>query len=272
SGRQLCLSDIGAVWTRKNADFSFNDDLVNVQELKYAVMETEHTLYSMMFALDCYWMNHPSAVRSSSWKGEQLIRAAKMGLNIPESIITNQPNQAKQFISHAQGQVIFKSLSSASLGSESIEDEDDVVVTGLKTTLVTDEHLANIDAISEIPVCFQTYIEKQFELRVTVIDDEVFCAKINSQTDVRTQIDYRDYSADIIYEKYELPDNIADKVIRFVHSYGLKYGAIDLIASQNNDYFFLENNPVGQFMFIEQLVPELKMFEKIANCLIGATQ
>jgi hypothetical protein len=53
-----------------------------------------------------------------------------------------------------------------------------------------------------------------------------------------------------------------------VRSYGLNYGAIDLIVTPRGEHVFLENNPVGQFLFIEELVPELDMTGALAMCLV----
>jgi hypothetical protein len=53
-----------------------------------------------------------------------------------------------------------------------------------------------------------------------------------------------------------------------VHSYQLNYGAIDLIVTPDNEYVFLENNPAGQFLFVEQLVPALTMSDSLARRLV----
>ena len=51
------------------------------QEKAYADAETEHILFSLLYSLDCYWMSHPVALRGANWKGEQLLRAARMGFS-----------------------------------------------------------------------------------------------------------------------------------------------------------------------------------------------
>ena len=77
SGAEMAMADIGAVWTRKSADFRFlSDDELGPQERAYATAETEHMLTSLLLTTDGYWMNHPLASRSAMWKGEQLQRAA----------------------------------------------------------------------------------------------------------------------------------------------------------------------------------------------------
>jgi D-alanine-D-alanine ligase-like ATP-grasp enzyme len=53
-----------------------------------------------------------------------------------------------------------------------------------------------------------------------------------------------------------------------VRSYHLNFSAIDLILTPDGRYVFLENNPNGQFMWVEKLVPELEMTAALASCLI----
>ncbi len=47
---------------------------------------------------------------------------------------------------------------------------------------------------------------------------------------------------------------------------------MDIIVTPEDEFVFLENNPGGQFLFVEQLVPELKMMDTLANCLIEGVQ
>jgi glutathione synthase/RimK-type ligase-like ATP-grasp enzyme len=265
---EASIADIGAVWTRKSGDFSFlSDQYLGPQERAYAVAETKHILTSLLLNIDGYWMNHPMASQSAMWKGEQLHRAARLGFRVPPSLTTNDGDVVRRFRSEVGGDIIFKPLSSPSLGADDV-DAVDRVVPSLATTLITDEHEDMLDALRELPGFFQQYIPKRYELRVTVIDDQVFAARIHSQDDERTRTDYRDFSAEIDYTIDKLPSEIERMCRDFVHSYGLKFGALDLIHTPEGEYVFLENNPAGQFLFVEQLVPELRMLDAVTDCLI----
>ena len=125
-----------------------------------------------------------------------------------------------------------------------------------------------LDAVAQLPCFFQHHVRKAHELRVTVIGDRLFAARIHSQDDPRTAADFRDFSAEILYEAATLPPELERRCIQLVHSYGLTYGAIDLIVTPEGEHVFLENNPAGQFLFVEQLVPELRMCDAVAQCLI----
>jgi glutathione synthase/RimK-type ligase-like ATP-grasp enzyme len=103
---------------------------------------------------------------------------------------------------------------------------------------------------------------------VTVVGDSLFAARIHSQDDPRTATDWRDMSAEILYEPADLPPEVERRCLDFVHSYGLTFGALDLIVTPEGEHVFLENNPVGQFLFVEQLVPELDLTGAVARCLV----
>lgn len=263
--------EVGAVWTRKSADFKFSNDELGAQELAYAKAETEHILTSLLLTLDAYWMNHPLATRCAMWKGEQLLRAARAGFKVPPSLATTRGEAVRRFRAAVGGEIIFKPLSSPDLGADLV-DHADRVSPGLATTLITDEHDEMLDALSVIPGFFQQHIPKRYELRVTVIGQSVFAASIHSQDDERTRTDYRDFSAEIRYETADLPLDVQHRCRDFVHSYGLMYGALDLIVTPAGDYVFLENNPAGQFLFVEQLVPELRMIDAVVECLIAGAR
>lgn len=265
---EIAMTGVGAVWTRKSADFRFlSDEDFGPQERAYAIAETHHMLTSLLLTTNGYWMNHPLASHGAMWKGEQLHRAARFGFRVPPSLTANDGDAVRRFRSAVGGDIIFKPLSSPSLGADEV-DAADRIVPNLATTLIAPEHEDMLDALRELPGFFQQYIPKRYELRVTVIGERVFAARIDSQGDERTRTDYRDFSAEIDYAAETLPLEIERRCREFVRSYGLTFGALDLIFTPEGEYVFLENNPAGQFLFVEQLVPELRMLDAVTDCLI----
>lgn len=267
TGTTLESCQIAATWNRKIAEYSFISDDLTVQELEYAKAETEHAMFGLLYTLDCYWMSHPVNLRGSMWKGEQLNRAQKIGFRIPASLVSNCPDEVRDFKNHLPGDMIFKTLSTPDLASSKVSDEERVA-NGVPTTVITNEFMENVEAVREVPCHFQEYIPKLYELRVTIIGDKLFAAKIHSQEDQRTMVDSRDMTAEILYEAIKLPEAIEKRCFAFVKSYGLNYSAMDIIVTPDNEYVFLENNPNGQFLYVQQLIPEYNMLETLADTLI----
>jgi glutathione synthase/RimK-type ligase-like ATP-grasp enzyme len=49
----------------------------------------------------------------------------------------------------------------------------------------------------------------------------------------------------------ELPPTVQTAVLDLQRRLGLSYGAIDMRRTPQGDYFFLEVNPAGQWLFVE---------------------
>lgn len=266
-GAWLDLQQVGAVWLRKPAEYAYASEDLGPQERAYARLETDQAMFSLLYSLDCYWLSHPLALRAAQWKGEQLERAARMGFRVPDTVITNVADDVRAFRAAVGGPIIFKAMSTPTLASEAVA-ADEQISRGLATTVIDDAMLDELDAVGEVSCQFQEYIAKQYELRVTVIGNTLFAARLHTQDDARTAIDSRDMSAPIRYEACMLPPDIHQRCLDFVHSYGLQYGALDLIVTPEGDYVFLENNPVGQFLYVQQLIPAFRLLDCVADKLI----
>ncbi|MEA3011145.1 MAG: hypothetical protein QOJ91_2837 [Sphingomonadales bacterium] len=269
TGDALELRDIGAVWMRKRAPFRYLSDEMAAHEKAHADAETSHMLLGSLRSLDCGWMSHPDAVRGALYKPEQLRRAARMGFAVPASLMTNVRSEVDRFAGSAEHGIVFKTLSSL-LDAADLVAPDERLAGAVPTTLIGEEHDEMLDSVEQLPCFFQHYVPKRHELRVTVVGGSVFAARIHSQDDPRTATDCRNMSAEIRYEAEALPPEVAKRCVDFVHNYGLTFGAIDLIVTPSGEHVFLENNPVGQFLFVEQLVPELDMTGAVARWLVDA--
>ncbi len=89
---------------------------------------------------------------------------------------------------------------------------------------------------------FQSGIEKRADVRVFFVGDAFFA--VSSFADGG--------EAPIRVAPFTLPDAIAQKLQRLMTTLQLNSGSIDLLVDQNDDYHFLEVNPVGQFDFVSE--------------------
>jgi glutathione synthase/RimK-type ligase-like ATP-grasp enzyme len=114
--------------------------------------------------------------------------------------------------------------------------------------------LARYRAVRHEPLIIQEYVPKRVELRITVVDSQVFAAEIHSQASARTQHDWRHYDNERTpYVPHALPAAIAALCVRLVRVMGLCYGAIDMVLTPEGEYVFLEINPNGQWAWVEGL-------------------
>lgn len=270
NGRSISSDAVRSVWWRRPSEFAIPQDLT-LQERIFLTEEIDHALCGLWFSLDCYWVSHPEFIRQASWKGEQLIRAQRYGFDVPRTIISSDPDVVRKFYKECNEKVVFKVMSDPHLGAPKLFERDPSVVPDLRTTsttLLTDAELEILETVRLAPCMFQEHVPKKFEYRVTVIGEEVFVAEIHSQKNEQTKIDWRGFDSNIPIFKGTLPDHVVQACLSLVKSYNLNYSAIDLILTPDDRYVFLENNPNGQFRFIELLEPELKMTEALATCLV----
>ena len=69
------------------------------------------------------------------------------------------------------------------------------------------------------------------------------------------------------FYKSSLPEDISMKCVQLVKELNLSFGAIDIIKNIKGEYFFLEINPNGQWVWIENET-KLKISHELIKQLI----
>ncbi|WP_448337384.1 MvdC/MvdD family ATP grasp protein [Chloroflexus aurantiacus] len=285
--RKLELTDIRAVWWRRPARHRLPESL-SADERHFAQLELEHALRGFWATLDCHWVSAPESIRAASYKPAQLVRAASLGLEVPRTLITTETDAAREFIARCGGRAIYKVLSDPMLGFATRSDEvmakcrvagkpgEPPIIDWSRartratyTTLIDEHNNELLESINLAPCQFQEYIPKRHELRVTVVGDDLFVAEIHSQQHARTTVDWRHYDVTIPYKRGSLPIEIAERCMALVRGYGLTYAAIDLIVAPDGRHVFLEINPNGQWLWVAELVQELRIAEALAELLLN---
>jgi glutathione synthase/RimK-type ligase-like ATP-grasp enzyme len=270
NGRTIDVADIRSIWWRRPGPYALPDDL-SLQQREFAQEEINQALLGLLSSLDCYWISFPANIRHANHKLNQLKRAGELGFDVPRTIVSTTPEHVHDFYELCGGQMIFKVLTDPSLAAHKVasmqQDRSTQTVRSTPTTLITAAHLQMLDSIRTTPCLFQEYVPKRVELRVTVIGNQVFAAEIHSQHDQSAVVDWR-LGDHVRYEAATLPPDLTERCLDLVRSYGLNYSAMDFIVTPDGRYVFIENNPNGQFMWVEKLIPQLEMTTAMATCLI----
>ena len=208
----------------------------------FAQSESQRALDALMTVTKALWVNHPQRHVRANSKPAQLFVAQQLGLDIPPTVATNDPEQARGLVSQQDGRAIYKAMSqNLKLGRGQ----------ALFTGLLTETELANLELIRVSPGIFQKFVPKAYEVRATVVGRRVFSGKIDSQASAETQVDWRHRPFDMEQTPIALPPELEAKIHEFMEAFGLVYGAFDFIVTPDGRYVFLEINPAGQYMWVE---------------------
>lgn len=236
--REICLCEVGAVWYRRISAYELDPALTDPTSRLFAWSEANEALLGTWYSLDCYWMNPPMADEVSQRKIKQLQTARRIGLPIPDTLITNNPLAAREFIErHGVGNVVRKAFRN-------------IAEAPRETAVVTQEDLRLLDSVRFTPVTFQEYVPANLDLRITVIKDEIFAASVSSEQ--KYDADYRPGLRTATVEPFTLPPKIAEMLMQLMKEFGLEYGAIDMRVTPQGKYVFFEVNPGGEYLFISR--------------------
>jgi ATP-GRASP peptide maturase of grasp-with-spasm system len=267
------FNDIKSVWYRRgeikpsnlhltgiaNANFKFNQE-VKIEVLSKLKREATRVMEFIYTTL----AEKPSIGNFSTADVNKLVslhNAKKVGLMIPSTLVSTNKDELIQF-ANTHGSLITKSLSEAiylKIGSEYYCNY---------TEGLSKEFNCNLPD-SFFPSLTQTKLDKAYELRIFYLHGSFYSMAIFSQADSQTSVDFRKYNDQKPNRTvpFNLPSNIAEKLNLFMRSMNLNTGSIDMIVTKNDEYIFLEVNPVGQFGMVSGPC-NYNLEKEIANCLI----
>jgi len=254
--------EVAAVWNRKIWSPKLPNDL-DPQFYNGCLHESRKTLEIFLQNLShVSWMDGIPIARKAENKFYQLQLAQEVGLNIPPTLITNNPTDFKVFYKAHQGEVVAKMNTVLSYGMNS----DELFV---YTSKVEKEHLEDADMLKYSPMIFQRRIPKAYELRIIYVNGDCFVGKIDASQSENGQTDWRQSGVnEVIWQPYVIPNGLKNLLRLFMQKIGLLYGAIDVICQPNGEYVFLEVNPGGEWGMIEKELDE-PISEAIAKTLVG---
>lgn len=230
-------ADLRVMWWRRPQPFALHEEVGSAQDRAFAHGECAAAVAGLWSCLDATWINDPDRDEAASRKMWQLQLASRLGLRVPRTCMTNDPERAQAFIADEPTGVIFKSFSATAQ-------------TWRETRPVGEVDLGLIDTVRYAPVIFQELIPGGLDIRVTVIGREMFAAELRAGESAY-EFDFRIDTAHCPTAPHALPAAVQDQLLRLMERLGLLYGAIDLRLSPEGSYVFLEINPAGQWLFAE---------------------
>lgn len=218
-------------------------------------------LSALLECLEIYQLDPLDRVNAAPLKVRQGQLVARLGLEVPRTLVSNDPARIREFAARCGGAVVAKMLDSGSVMLESGR--------GLEpypTTLLGPEDLQTLAGVEWSPMIFQERVPRALEARVTVVGEQMFVAAVagGEAVDVRT-----DPALIAGLRAYDgLPQDVRRALFALLDRLGLDFATFDLIGTPDGRWVFLEMNTVSFFDHVERNAG-LPISEAVAGLLLG---
>ena len=245
--KDVDTKDIKVVWFRKFPNILMDEerDVIQKQIYKSVInfriregISFREYLFQNLDDNNVKWLTNPFFANEN--KLLQMKAAQRNGLNIPETYILTSKKEIINLLKNKQEYITkpFENCMHLMFRGKSI---------GMKTTVIN-SYIKDIP--NEFPPSLiQKRIDKKYELRIFFLMGKFFTAKICDED--LSEVDHR---INMIYlkgrfENFNLPTEIEYKLCKVLQEIGLNCASIDMIIDSNDEYFFLEINPTGEFTY-----------------------
>lgn len=225
----------------------------------YAVSEARYGVGGLLACLDAVWLNEPGRIARAEYKPLGLTVAARCGLAVPRTLITNDHAELVEFAKTIDRPLVYKTLSSIAL------EQDGQV----RLTYTTRVEVSNIDPeqLAVTAHLFQERVDKIRDVRVVMVGGQVFAFAIDAASEAG-RLDWRsDYGA-LRYTMTEVPVGVVAGMRRYLEAFGLVFGVFDA-GITHDGWVIYECNPNGQWLWLAEATgaPVAAAF---AQALIGS--
>lgn len=257
------LGALTAVWHRRFSVGKALPESMERQLRNASVEESRRVVHGLLASLTCFVLDPWPRIRLAESKQLQLELARAVGLDVPRTLVTNDPAAVRAFWDECGGRIVTKMMASFAVYADGREQ---VVF----TNPVAEADLAALDGLRLCPMTFQEQLDKARELRVTIAGSRVFTAAIDSAALERARTDWRREGLALMdrWERAELPADVERKLLALLDALGLEYGAADFVVTPAGRHVFLELNPAGEFFWLER-ENGFPISEALADVLVG---
>lgn len=260
-----------AVWIRRPDQPMIN---LNVAEAdrKFAEQEYQafyHSVAYMLEMMPVWCVNKFSASRLIRNKAVQLHLARNCGLRVPGTLMSNSPAHVRDFLSHQANRTIGKGFTPHVWQRE---NQKGAAVT--ETFELTLQQLPADEVLTFAPAIYQDMVVKEFDVRMVLMGHRVYSLALYNS---KKALDWRQDAGlgKVEMEIIPTPPDVENGVLAFAQKAGICFGSLDFAVTQDGQWWFLEINEQGQFLFLDQANPQARLLEKFCAFLTapeGSTQ
>jgi hypothetical protein len=253
-GSGFDAAEVAAVWWRRPRPY-VPDPALAPAVATWASIQVHAALSGVWGALHAGWVNDPWLDERAGHKPAQLAAAEAAGLLVPPTLVSCAPDEARAFL--------------AELGERPVVQKPlrPTEASWRPTRLVTAEDRGRLDDLRYAPAILQAYVPG-VDVRVTIAGGRLFATEI----DVRhtsSPHDFRPAFREAAVAPCLLPADVERGLWALLEALGLRYGAVDLRRDDDGRHFFLEINPAGQWLFLEERTGQ-PITRAVAEALVEA--
>lgn len=254
-----------SIWNRRgqvptvSKTLDRTDQTVARNEANFTLQGIQQTIVALNPA--ALVVNAFDAAKSANPKGYQIFIASQVGFQVPETLISNDPEAVRRFFAECDGDVVAKQHIPFAWRTP----ERELLVLG--TTAVAKEHLRSDEALRGSPLIYQRRLRYASEIRLTVFGRSFFGLRIT-----KTASASGSGFVDIRYEPvnsrpFVAPEGLATLCLKYMSAMNLNYAAFDIAEMDDGSYVFIEANESGQFLFLEHEASEIPLLDAFCQFL-----
>lgn len=197
-------------------------------------------------------------------KWVQLQFARSCGLRVPRTLMSNSPRGVKNFLDHNRNRSIGKSFTPHAWQMQSAGG---AAVT--ETFELTRDELPADEVLTYAPGIYQEMVVKEFDVRTVLMGEKVYSYALHNPLKA---LDWRQDAGmgKIEVEILPTPPDVQHGIAAFAKKSGLSFGSIDFAVDMDGSWWFLEINERGQFLWLDQFNPKIKIQEKFCAFITAA--
>jgi len=244
NNRHVELSEVRSVYWR-NYFGIFGPDLPDPDQAFIAQNDARGLFESLLIHLPARWVNGWRAFQLHQTKPVQLARVAALGVRMPATLLTNNPNDVRAF-AQQHPRAIVKPVQG-----------------GDQTQRLLPEHLTDVvlQNLRLSPITLQEEIPGT-NIRVFIAGERVLACEVRTD-----ELDYReDRHPQLIV--HQLPDDIASQSLSIARELDLLWTGIDFRLTPTGEYVFLEANPSPMFLGF-QSATGLPLLDSLVDLLVA---
>lgn len=250
-GAPVALDRATTIWWGRPRAVEPPATVTRERDRRFVMTESMELIGGLCQCLSARWVNHPVNDETASRKPFQLQVAREVGLRIPRTLMTNDPASAADFV--ARTRAIYKTF---------VATED----VWRLTRMVGPAELRELEAVRHAPVIFQEYVPAAADVRIIMAGASCLAAAFDA-SEARYPLDYRADLGGAKARPIDLPVDTKERLMALMGRLGLEYGAIDMRLTHEGELVFLEINPCGQWLYVEEATGQ-PMTSLVADALL----